>query len=122
MAREELNPSPTLPPCLSLAEVTPNGVEGSLGSLGSSGSGSGTAEEQLEGEPTMAQGFGISSLPLHPTFPPRHIPEHIPAFPVLVSPQMTFVMVINWLVPPHESQLVGHRVPTKAAPACLGKS
>ncbi|XP_071294279.1 caspase recruitment domain-containing protein 8 isoform X1 [Agelaius tricolor] len=51
LAREEFNPSPTLPPCLSLAEVTPNGMEGS----------SGSAEEQPEGEASSEDSSSSSS-------------------------------------------------------------
>ncbi|XP_068056282.1 caspase recruitment domain-containing protein 8 isoform X2 [Anomalospiza imberbis] len=54
LAREELNPSQTFTSCLSLAEVTPNGMEGS-------GSGSGSAEEHPEGEASSEESSSSSS-------------------------------------------------------------
>lgn len=52
---------------------------------------------------------GMVWLVLHPKFPPSHIPEHIPAFPVLVSLLMMFVRVIELIEAAFGAfHLVGH--------------
>lgn len=70
--------------------------------------GSGSAEEQQEGELTMAQGFPHSWQGPASQISPSPIPEHLPEFPVLFSLQI--VRRINsshiWCIP---------------APTCHGK-